>query len=87
MNKEKFNIIATMFKGYTDYGKDENGKSNGGSYTYEITFNRSMEHTGRFRFIEDGLNAGLAKEIEDEEKRQAILDKLTPEERELLTRY
>jgi hypothetical protein len=32
------------------------------SYTYELTFNKSIGHTGRFKGIEDGLNAYCKKE-------------------------
>ena len=45
-----------MFKGTSEY----NGEILG--YTYEITFNKSLEHTGRFTGIEDGLNAYCKKE-------------------------
>lgn len=38
------------------------GYSETGSATYEITFNKSLEHTGRFNGIEDGLNAYCKKE-------------------------
>lgn len=84
MAEEQFSIIATMFKRYTDYGKDENGNDKGGSYTYEITFNRSMVHMGRFSYMEEGLNNGLAKELEQQKKREEILSKLTKEERDIL---
>ncbi len=33
------------------------GMSGSGGYTYELTFNQSMVHTGRWKGIEDGLNA------------------------------
>lgn len=38
------------------------GYSETGSATYEITFNKSLEHTGRFCGIEDGLNAYVENE-------------------------
>lgn len=76
---EKFHLIATMFKGYSSYGE---GK--GGSYTYEITINRSVVHTGRFDYMIEGLNAGLEKEKEQLAKLKVILDKLSPEDREIL---
>ena len=38
------------------------GSSETGLATYEITFNKSLEHTGRFSGIEDGLNAYCKKE-------------------------
>ena len=57
MKKEKgYKVISHMFKGKSEY----NGKILG--YTYEITFNKSLEHTGRFSGIEDGLNAYCKKE-------------------------
>jgi hypothetical protein len=46
-NTKKYEVVMHKFLGYS-----ENGAA-----TYEITFNRSLEHTGRFRGIEDGLNA------------------------------
>lgn len=57
MKKEEgYKVRSHMFKGTIEY----NGKILG--YTYEITFNKSLEHTGRFRGIEDGLNAYCKKE-------------------------
>lgn len=41
-------------------GRYQNGDYE--SYTYEITFNKSLEHTGRFTGIEDGLNAYVKNE-------------------------
>ena len=38
------------------------GYDEAGSATYEITFNKSLEHSGRFQGIEDGLNKYCAKE-------------------------
>lgn len=32
------------------------GRSGSGGYTYEITFNRSLVHTGKFSGIAEGLN-------------------------------
>jgi hypothetical protein len=52
-NTEKYRIQMTKFLGY---GSD-------GSATYEITFNKSLEHTLRFKAIEDGLNAYVEKEV------------------------
>ena len=49
MKTEKYRVISHMFKGYT--GNDEYPR-----YTYEITFNKSLEHIGKFKGIEDGLN-------------------------------
>lgn len=54
-NIEKYRIVMTKFLGY---GSD-------GSATYEITFNKSLEHTLRFKAIEDGLNAYVENEIKD----------------------
>lgn len=57
MKKEEgYKVRSHMFKGTREY----NGEILG--YTYEITFNKSLEHTGRFRGIEDGLNAYFKKE-------------------------
>ena len=57
MKKEEgYKVRSHMFKG----AKELNGEIIG--YTYEITFNKSLEHTGRFSGIEDGLNAYCKKE-------------------------
>jgi hypothetical protein len=49
MKKEEgYKVRSHMFKGTSEY----DGKILG--YTYEITFNKSLEHTGRFSGIEDG---------------------------------
>jgi|LakMenE01Jun11ns_1017448.scaffolds.fasta_scaffold9943088_1 hypothetical protein len=57
MEKEEgYKVRSHMFKGTSEY----DGKILG--YTYEITFNKSLEHTGRFTGIEDGLNAYCKKE-------------------------
>ena len=57
MKKEEgYKVRSHMFKGTSEY----NGEILG--YTYEITFNKSLEHTGRFTGIEDGLNAYCKKE-------------------------
>lgn len=52
MKNEKYKIVMSKFIGYGSTG----------SATYEITFNKSLEHTGRFTGIEDGLNAYCKKE-------------------------
>ena len=49
--EEPYRVTSHMFLGSTD-----------GSYKYQITFNRSLVHTGRFKGIEDGLNRYEAKE-------------------------
>jgi len=54
-----------MFKGTNEYKGEVIG------YTYEITFNKSLEHTGRFKGIEDGLNAYVKKE-----RRTNVIDSL-----------
>lgn len=52
MKKEKpYSVVSSTFLG-----------SENGLYRYEITFNRSLVHTGRFTGIEDGLNRYEAKE-------------------------
>ena len=45
--EEPYRVVMHKFIGYSETG----------SATYEITFNKSLEHTGRFSGIEDGLNA------------------------------
>lgn len=49
---KKYRVVMHKFIGYSETG----------SATYEITFNKSLEHTGRFSGIEDGLNAYCKKE-------------------------
>jgi len=57
MKKEApYRVSSHMFKGVSEY----EGRILG--YTYEITFNKSLEHTGRFSGIEEGLNAYCKKE-------------------------
>ncbi len=57
MKKEdKYKVESHTFKGVEEF----NGKVIG--YTYEITFNKSLEHTGRIKGIEDGLNNYVKKE-------------------------
>lgn len=55
---EKYRVVSSTFKGSQD-----------GLYTYEITFNRSLVHTGRFDGIANGLN-----EYDDNELREEIKD-------------
>jgi FPC/CPF motif-containing protein YcgG len=54
--EEKYSVRSSTFMGTNEYS----GKIIG--YTYEITFNKSLEHTGRFKGIEDGLNDYVKKE-------------------------
>lgn len=54
--EEKYRVTSSTFNGTSEY----EGKIIG--YKYEITFNKSLEHTGRFTGIEDGLNAYCKKE-------------------------
>lgn len=49
---EPYFIISSQFKGVSD-----------GQYVYEMTFNKSLGHTGRFLGIEKGLNEYCLKEI------------------------
>ena len=49
---KEYRVVMHKFIGYSETG----------SATYEITFNKSLEHTGRFSGIEDGLNAYCKKE-------------------------
>ena len=50
--EEPYRVVMYKFIGYSETG----------SATYEITFNKSLIHTGRFSGIEDGLNAYCKKE-------------------------
>jgi len=68
--KEGYKVISHMFKGTSEY----NGKILG--YTYEITFNKSLEHTGRFSGIEDGLNTYCKKECRTDIRQRTLFDKL-----------
>lgn len=54
-----YKIILSKFLGCNDYGH----------CTYELTFNQSIVHTGRWKGIEDGLNAYRENEIKEEEKK------------------
>ena len=49
--KEKYRVISHTFLGEK---KDSEGKVYG--YKYEITFNKSLIHTGKHDGIEEGLN-------------------------------
>lgn len=53
MSKNNYKLISSKFIGYS-----ENGNA-----TYEITFNKSLQHTGRFQGIEKGLNDYCKKEM------------------------
>lgn len=60
MEKEpKFRVESHMFMGYSESG----------SATYQITFNKSLEHTGRLKGIENGLNEYVKDERKKEFKR------------------
>lgn len=48
--EKKYSVVASKFIGKLGEGDNE-------IFTYEITFNRSLEHTGKFKAIEDGLNS------------------------------
>jgi hypothetical protein len=52
---EGYKIRSHMFKGSNEFG-----------YTYEITFNKSLEHTGRMQGIERGLDAYVKQELKEE---------------------
>lgn len=58
--EKEYRVVMHKFIGYNEQT---------GSATYEITFNKSLEHTGRFIGIENGLNAYCKKE-----RRTDILD-------------
>lgn len=57
--EEKYRVVMHKFIGYNETG----------SATYEITFNKSLEHTGRFSGIEDGLNSYVENERKEDFKR------------------
>ncbi|RYC69608.1 hypothetical protein [Spirosoma sordidisoli] len=54
--EEEFRIRSTKFVRREVY--DDGSKC----YTYEISFNRSLEHTGRYNIMEDALNKSLKEE-------------------------
>lgn len=54
-NKNKIKPYIILLSKFIGYGKD-------GSATYEITFNKSLVHTGKFIGIENGLNSYDRKE-------------------------
>lgn len=56
--QEPYRVTSSKFLGRDDLGE----------HTYEITFNQSIEHTGRFKGIEDGLNAYRENEMKEEEE-------------------
>ena len=56
--EQPYKIIATKFLGI----------NNSGMYTYEITFNQSIVHTGRFSGIEKGLDDYREKENKEYDK-------------------
>ena len=61
--KEKnYRVVSTKFLGVSEDGED---------YKYEITFNQSIVHTGRFSGIEEGLNR--YRENEKKEYEESIL--------------
>ena len=45
MKTEKYRLTSSIFKGSNEFG-----------FTYELTFNKSLQHTGKFSAIEKGLN-------------------------------
>ena len=53
--KKKEDLYSVIMHKFIGYGEN-------GSATYEITFNKSLEHTGRIKGIEDGLNDYCKKE-------------------------
>jgi hypothetical protein len=62
MKTEGYKVLMHKFKGTTEY----DGKRIG--YTYELTFNKSLEHTGKHRGIEKGLDDYTDNEIRNEVK-------------------
>ncbi len=59
-NQEPFKVLSSKFCG-----------AENGSFTYEITFNQSIVHTGRWRGIEEGLD--LYRDNEEKEYEDSIL--------------
>lgn len=57
MKLNPYVIISSKFT-----GRDRNG-----NHTYEITFNQSIVHTGRWKGVEDGLNKYREEEIKQDE--------------------
>lgn len=57
--EKKYSVVASRFIGKLGEGDNE-------IFTYEITFNRSLEHTGKFKGIEDGLNSYALTPMEKE---------------------
>ena len=57
--EKKYSVVASKFIGRLGEGDNE-------IFTYEITFNRSLEHTGKFKGIEDGLNSYALTPMEKE---------------------
>jgi hypothetical protein len=62
--QEPYRVQSHTFKGSDEH----NGKI--WSYTYEISLNRSMVHTGRFQGMEDGLNRYVSEESMSSWKRR-----------------
>jgi len=56
----KYQVTSHTFKGSSSNTLNDGTVYE--SYTYEITFNKSLQHTGKFKGIEDGLNAYDKKE-------------------------
>lgn len=63
MKDKPYKVTMHTFIGSTKHD------DNNASFTYEITFNQSLVHTGRFKGIEDGLNSYRKKE-----KRSDVID-------------
>lgn len=61
---EPYSVISSTFKG-------SDKRENYELFTYEITFNRSLGHTGKFTGIADGLN-----EYERKERRENVGESL-----------
>ena len=59
---EPYKVTCSKFIGRNEYDGYE-------SYTYELTFNRSLEHTGKYVGIEQGLNAYDKKEAKEDFKK------------------
>lgn len=62
---EPYRVCSSKFIGRNEFEGYE-------SYTYELTFNKSLEHTGRFTGIEEGLNAYVKREAKEDFKNSFV---------------
>lgn len=60
MESKGYKVRSHTFMGATEYSDGNWG------YKYEITFNKSLQHTGRFSGIEKGLDDYVKNETRDQ---------------------